>query len=362
MDNTEATAGSTLTDDTVAEVGRTEEQLLADIVRNSEFVEPLPEEQVPELDPEEAVTEDPEVTEESESEEVEEEDKTEEEEVIDEDDESTQEAETYSLDDLNLDAKVAIKIDGEDTEVSFNDLIKGYSTEQHLSKKGRELGDARKQMDIDYDTKVKELGNMSKASAAVLYSNEQQLSKEYHDIEAQIDQARKDGDTYEVNELKDKREQAQKSYWQARNQREALVKQVTEQEQEAQQKDWQAQLTNFNEKIPELIPDFNDKTAQSIREFAIAEGIPAEVLDSIADPVIVKFVDDYRRLKQGVTKGAVKRKSAPTKKIPVRKAKSITKRKQDANEAQRQKVLSGQGSEDDQQGFLRGLAERSLNL
>ena len=126
MNNTEATAGSTLTDDTVAEVGRTEEQLLADIVRNSDFVEPLPEEQVPELDPEEAVTEDPEVTEESVIEEVEEEDKTEEEEVTDEDDASTQEAEIYSLDDLNLDAKVAIKIDGEDSEVSFNDLIKGY--------------------------------------------------------------------------------------------------------------------------------------------------------------------------------------------------------------------------------------------
>ena len=364
MSNTEASTGSTLMDDSVAEVGRTEEQLLADIVRNSDFVEPLPNEQVPELDPEESETEDPDVSEEAVSEEVEEES---EEEVVEETDEdaaevATQESDIYAIEDLDMDAKVVIKIDGEETEVPFSDLIKGYSTEQHLSKKGRELGDARKQMDSDYDTKVKELGNMSKASAAVLYSNEQSLADEYHGIETQIEQARKDGDTYEVNELKDKREQAQKSYWQARNQREALVKQVTQQEQEAQQKDWQAQLTNFNERIPELIPDFNDKTATSIREFAIAEGISAELLDSIADPVIVKFVDDYRRLKQGVSKGAVKRKSAPTKKIPVRKAKSITKRKQDANEAQRQKVLSGQGSDDDQQGFLRGLAERSLNL
>lgn len=295
--NTEATIDSTLTDDTIAEVNTdlTADNLLADIVRNSEFVESLPDEQVPELDPEESDDQDPIQSEEADSEDVEEV----EEEANDDEEEDAAEAATdisepFAAEDLDLEAKVIVKIDGEDSEVSFGDLIKGYSTEQHLSKKGRELGDARKQMDIDYDTKVKELGNMSKASAAVLYSNEQQLSKEYHDIEAQIDQARKDGDTYEVNELKDKREQAQKSYWQARNQREALVKQVTEQEQEAQQKDWQAQLTNFNEKIPELIPDFNDKTAQSIREFAIAEGIPAEVLDSIADPVIVKFVDDYR--------------------------------------------------------------------
>ena len=272
--NTEATIDSTLTDDTIAEVNTdlTADNLLADIVRNSEFVESLPDEQVPELDPEESDDQDPIQSEEADSEDVEEV----EEEANDDEEEDAAEAATdisepFAAEDLDLEAKVIVKIDGEDSEVSFGDLIKGYSTEQHLSKKGRELGDARKQMDIDYDTKVKELGNMSKASAAVLYSNEQQLSKEYHDIEAQIDQARKDGDTYEVNELKDKREQAQKSYWQARNQREALVKQVTEQEQEAQQKDWQAQLANFNEKIPELIPDFNDKTAQSIREFAIAE-------------------------------------------------------------------------------------------
>jgi len=363
--NAEATIDSTLTDDTIAEVNTdlAADNLLADIVRNSEFVESLPNEQVPELDPEESDDQDPIQSDEADSEDVE----GVQEEANNEEDEDAAEAatdisESFAAEDLDLEAKVIVKIDGEDSEVSFGDLIKGYSTEQHLSKKGRELGDARKQMDVDYDTKVKELGNMSKASAAVLYSNEQQLSKEYHEIETQIEQARKDGDTYEVNELKDKREQAQKSYWQSRNQRESLVKQVTQQEQEAQQKDWQAQLANFNERIPELIPDFNDKTATSIREFAIAEGIPAEVLDSIADPVIVKFVDDYRRLKQGVTKGAVKRKSAPTKKIPVRKAKSVTKRKQDANEAQRQKVLSGQGSDDDQQGFLRGLAERSLNL
>lgn len=365
--NTEAPIDSTQPDDSIAEVntGQTEEALLADIVRNSDFVDTLPNEQVPQLDPEESDAEDPISSEEADSEDIEEEvdeaEVTEDEEDADEES-ATDVSEAFTADDLDLEAKVIVKIDGEDSEVSFGDLIKGYSTEQHLSKKGRELGDARKQMDKEYEEKVGELGNMSKASAAILYSNEQQLSAEYHEIEAQIDKARKDGDTYEVNELKDKREQAQKNYWQARNQREALVKQVTQQEQEAQQKEWQAQLDNFNEKIPGLIPDFNEKTAESIRKFAIGEGIPAEVLDSIADPVIVKFVDDYRRLKQGVTKGAVKRKSTPTKKIPVRKTKSVSKRKIDAAEAQRQKVLSGQGSDADQQGFLRGLAERSLNL
>lgn len=364
--NTEAQTDSTLMDDSIAEVnGQTEANLLADIMANSEFVGSLPDEQIPEVDPEELDDEDPEESDDAVSEEVEEE--VEEEDVDteeeDADEESaTDESDVYATDDLDLDAKVVIKVDGEHTEVSFGDLIKGYSTEQHLSKKGRELGDARKELEDEYQTKTEELSVMTKASAAVLYSNEQASASQYHELEAQIEKARKDGDTYEVNELKDKREQVQKEYWNARKQREELVGQIAQQEQASVEKEWNEQLEYFNETIPTLIPDFNEETATAIREFALAEGVSVEVLDSIADPVIVKFVDDYRRLKQGVTKGAAKRKSTPTKKAPLRKAKTATKQKQDAREKTRQKALSGTASAEEQQAFLRSYAERSLNL
>ena len=358
--NTEATVDSTQPDDSIATDSRTEEQLLADIVANSEFTESLPNEQdVPELDTEETA-EDPNA-EESENEEVEEEVETEEEEATDEDDTSTQESEVYATEDLDLDAKVAIKIDGKETEVSFSDLIKGYSTEQHLSNEGRKLGDARKQLDEEYEKKFKEINDLGQASSAVLYREEQALAKEYHDIESQIDQARKDGDTYEVNELKDKREQAQKNYWNARNGREQLVKQVQAQVQEQNTKQWNEQLESFNKAIPEMIPDFNEKTAVAIREFAIAEGIQPEVLDTIVDPVIVKFVDDYRRLKQGVTKGSAKRKATVVKKAPVRKAKTRSQKEVDQETKIRQRAFAEDSSNEDQMAFLRGLANKSLN-
>jgi hypothetical protein len=357
--NTEANMDSTQLDDSIAEGSRTEEQMLADIMSNSEFTESLPDEQVPELDTEEA-TEDPDVDE-SEVEEVEEEVETEEEETEAEDDTSTQEAEVYTTEDLDLDAKVAIKIDGKETEVSFSDLIKGYSTEQHLSNKGRELGDARKQLDVEYETKFKEINSLGQASAAVLYREEQSLAKEYHEIEAQIEQARKDGDTYEVNELKDKREQSQKNYWKARSDREGLVKNVQSQVEQQNAKQWNEQLENFSKAIPEMIPDFNEKTATAIREFAISEGISPEILDTIVDPVIVKFVDDYRRLKQGVTKGTAKRKATVVKKAPVRKNKTRSQKEVDRETRVRQKAFSEDSSNDDQMAFLRGLANKSLN-
>jgi len=359
--NTEATIDSTHLDDSIATDSRTEEQMLADIMANSEFTQSLPNEQdVPELDTEEPVEEDPE-TEEAETEEVEEEAETEEEEATDEDDASTQEAEVYTPDDLDLDAKVAIKIDGKETQVSFSELIKGYSTEQHLSNEGRKLGEARKQLDEEYGKKFQEINNLGQASSAILYREEQALAKEYHDIESQIEQARRDGDTYEVNELKDKREQAQKNYWNARNNREQLVKQVQAQVEDQNTQQWNAQLDYFNRAIPEMIPDFNEKTATAIREFAIAEGIQPEILDTITDPVIVKFVDDYRRLKQGITKGSAKRKASVVKKAPVRKAKTRSQKEIDQETRIRQRAFAEDASNEDQMAFLRGLAEKSLN-
>ena len=364
--NTEAQVDSTQADDSQANVGRTEDQLLADIIRNSDFVsneeQSLPEEQVPELDPEESDSETQE-SEEAVSEEVEEEVEAEAEETESEDaaEEAATHPEVYQTDDLDLEAKVAVKIDGQESEISFGDLIKGYSTEQSLSKKGRELGDARKKLDDEYKNKLSELDNMSKASLSVLYSSEKDLATQYHDLEKKITEARKDNDTYNLTDLKDEREQVQKQYWEARQKREQLVTAVQKQNQEEVQKAWDQQITHFNDTIPTLIPDYDEARAKLIREFAIAEGISEEVLNTVTDPTIVKFVDDYRQLKQGVKKGAVKRKAAPIKKAPTRKSKTVKKQKSDAQEVLRAKVLSGKGAQEEEMSFLRSMAQKSLS-
>ena len=368
-ENTEARTDSTPPkDDSVAPDGRTQEQLLADIVSSSEFVpneeQSLPEEQVPEIDPDESEQEDPKESEESVTEEIEEGAETEEVESEGEDadeESATQDTTIFTPEELDLEAKVSIKIDGQDAEVSFNDLIKGYSTEQSLSKKGRELGDARKSFEEDYNSKLEEVRNMSTASVAVLYKSEQEHAKEFHALEKQIDEARKDGNTYDLGDLKDKREQKQKEYWEARRNREGLQKAVAQKSQEQMTQQWNAQLKVFNDTIPSLIPGFNETVAKDIREFALKEGINEQVLDAIVDPAIVKFVNDYRILKQGVSKGSAKRKAAPTKKIPTRKSRPAQQKKVDAAEALRKRALGKNSTKADQDAFLRSYAEQSLS-
>jgi hypothetical protein len=366
----EAQVDSTPTkDDSTAPDGRTQEQLLADIVSNSEFVpkeeESLPEEQVPEVDPGESEEiEDPKETDEPVKEEVEEEAETEEvEEVVEDADEksATQDTTLFTPEELDLEAKVSIKIDGQDTEVSFNDLIKGYSTEQSLSKKGRELGDARKDFEKEYQDKLAEVKEMSDTSIAILYKSEQEHAKEFHAVEEKIDKARSENNSFDLGELKDQREQIQKKYWTARREREGLQKTVAEKSKEQMQKVWDEQLKVFDETIPTLIPGFNETTAKDIREFAIKEGIDEKVLDTIIDPNIVKFVNDYRVLKQGLNKGEAKRKVTPTKSVPVKKSKPVKQKKLDAAQALRQRALSKDSSKADQDAFLRSYAERSLS-
>lgn len=363
----EATESLPVTDDIPEQAstnGQSEADLLDAVLRNSEFLEgSLPDEEIPEVDPSESDEEDPEESDEVVNEESEEVEDDEEVEAEDEDasEDATQESTVFTADDLDLEAQVIVKIDGEEVPVSFSDLIKGYSTEQSLSAKGRELGEARKQLEAEREEQLAEISKVGQASAAVLMSQEQELAKEYHDLEAQIKKARQDGDTFELSELKDKREQVQGDYWAARNKREAIVNQLESQQQEIENQQWEEQLTYFNQTITEYVPDFNEQTAGEIREFALKEGLPEELLNTIVDPAVVKFVNDYRLLKTGVSKGEAKRKAAPTKKVPTKKAKSPTKKKAEANDMVKARAFREDASPDDQMAFLKQLASKSLN-
>jgi len=366
MDNEESLPAM----DDVQVDGQSEQQLLDAVMQGSELAQaaglvPLPNEEIVEDGPVESDEQEDQDTEEAVSE-----DEGEEVEIVEEEDiiedaaqAATQDIDVYTADDLDLDAQVSVKIDGEETAVSFGDLLKGYTTEQSLSKKGRELGEARAALDKERTEKLEELDKVVLASAGVIGQTEQAFAKQYHDFEASIKKARDDGDTFEVNELKDKREQTQESYWKARNQREGMMKAAEEHKNKALQENYEKEIQYFQQTIPTLIPDFNESVATKIREFAIAEGINAESLDRITDPAIVKFVDDFRRLKQGVTKGTAKRKAVASKKaLPTKKPTSAKRKTADKESMIKARAFKQGSSKADQDAFLRQFASKSLNL
>lgn len=346
--------------------GQTEQELLDAVLANSSFVDgSLPNEEIPEVDPSESDYEDPDESDEvvnEDDEGVEEEDGDEDTGEDGDEESPTQQTDVFTADDLDLDAQVIVKINGEEVPVSFSDLIKGYSTEQSLSAKGREIGEARKELEAEREAQLAEIAQLGQASAAVLYQEEQTKASLYHELEAKIKKARDDGDTYELSELKDKREQVQTEYWEARRKREGLLSQLKTQQNEIEEKKWQEEIEYFNSTISEYVPDFNQEVAADIREFALSEGLPEELVDSIANPAVVKFVNDYRKLKTGVSKGEAKRKQVATKKIPVKKAKPTSKKKADADTMVKARAFREDASNEDQMAFLKQLANKSLNM
>jgi len=343
---------------------------MADILRNSPAAALLgmPVESQSE-DTEDALTQDDESegtdpASEEESENTTESEESETEDTGEDDEKSTQETgDLPAEEDIDWEYKVPVKIDGKEQYLTLEEIRKGYATSQHLSNEGRKLGEQRKEIEKEKAEKLQELIQVGTVLHNELTVVENALQKEYHELSAAIEKARDDGDSYTARELKEKREDVQEKYWAARNTREERTKAVTEQWQAQQAEVTRAALAEFNVKVKEVIPDFDDKIAKNIREFALKEGIPQSLLDTIYDANIVRFVNDYRKLKTARESGEAKRKATPmTKSVPTKNGVPQSKREAQSNAANRQKVLSGQGDKRDELDFIKRISQVSRKL
>jgi hypothetical protein len=274
------------------------------------------------------------------------------------DDKST-ETETYALSDLE-DVMVTHKIDGEDITLPLSEWIASSATKQHLSKQGRELGEAKKALEDEKSKKLTELDQLGSALAAGLYQTEAQAQQVYVELTAKIEKATAEDDTYELGELTKQRTVAQRNYWEARNNREAVLTEVKKHQETNQQAQFQENVKYFNEQIINTIPDWSEAVAKELREFALEEGLPERLLNVITDPTIVKFVYDYKQLKKGVSKGSVKRKEVRKLKTPVKRAAPEQKVRQDREQMIKARAMKENASKEDQDAFMKQYATKSL--
>ena len=147
-----------------------------------------------------------------------------EEESKDEDDTSTQESELPSEEDIDWEYRVPVTVDGKTEYLTLEEIRKGFATDKHLSQKGRELGDLKKQIEQERDTKLNELVQLGTMLHEQVTSQETGLATEYHSISEQIKKAREEGDRYTVAELKEKQEEVQQQYWELRKKREEALR------------------------------------------------------------------------------------------------------------------------------------------
>jgi len=280
-----------------------------------------------------------------------------------EDDKSTQDTDLPSEEDIDWEYKVPVTVDGKTEYVTLEEIRKGYSTDKHLSQKGRELGELKKQVETERTEKLQEIVTLGQVVHEELTAVETNLASQYHKTKADIDKAREEGDTYTARELKEQLEDIQEKYWKARNTREEKTKAVIGQIQAQQAEQQQELLKQYENRITDLIPDYSEKVAKSVREFAIKEGIPEPLLEAVYSPEVVKFINDYRKLKTAKETGEAKRKAAPAvKSVPSKKGTPQSQREREQVSNSRQKVLAGQGSKQDELDFLKRISSVSKKL
>lgn len=352
--------------DDVLDNSSSEDQMLADILSRSEILQeagivPFPEESQPEtelMDSDETGTdEDLEDPVESAEYEDDVESDDDEEKVSDKKDGDAEatEVENYSLDDLE-DIMVTHKIDGEEVTRPLSEWIAGSATKQHLSKQGREIGEARKALEAERTQKLGEIETLASIVANEVYTEEMTHQKKYHEISQKLATAQREGDTYEIGELLQEQTKSQSEYWSARNKRETLYAQVNQQKQQLQQQQFAESVKHFNDTITNVIPDWDASIQQSVRDFALEEGLPEALINVVSDPALVKFVDEFRRLKKGIESGAKKRAKVPAKKMLAIKPASPDKRKQDRESTIKARAFKKDASNEDQIAFLKKFA------
>ena len=271
------------------------------------------------------------------------------EEEDDEDEESTQDEESDEIEDgeLDLEYLVPVKVDGEESEVTIEELIKGYQTNQSQTKKGQELAEQAKQLETEKEKsqifqKINEdlLKQQDDRDLALLQSRKQVMDK-----------MAKDGYVEGVDDdlatLQYKYRSLEDEYTKRKAERSKTTDKMIEAQEEEYRKTAEKNVKIFQKEIKTLIPDWSDKMAQDNYAFAVEQGIPEEFVNTIASPLIAKFINDYRVLKTSASAGAKKRKKAPVKTVSAKKPVSKQNKVKTKSVDARKRIAKGKGSDKD---------------
>ena len=313
-----------------------------------------PEEEKPK-DEEAAPTEEEESTEETQDESLEEEseeesDEVEEEEPEESDEQESEEPEVY-----------AVTVNGTEQEVTFDELIKGYSRQSDYTKKTQELAEERRNIESGMEQYKSELAGL------------QQERQQYVDALTQVIQSSTAGlETYsnvdwaalkeeDPIEYITKRDEYREMQERVRSQQHTM--QIEQQKQAAQMQEVKKQLLHDEhaklvEKVPEWgQPDSQKAMAIEIRDYALEQGFSAEEISSLVDHrslVVLMKAQKYDALKKADVKSKkiknkpkVVRSGVGTKKTQESKSKRIAQMKR----------LRGTGHIDDASALLEDFIE-----
>lgn len=313
--------------------------------------EDLPQQDV---DDTEEATEEGDDAEVDETEELEGDEKEEEAEESEDDGEDLPETDSEDSEELDLDYIVPVKIDGEESEVSMKELIRGYQTAAHANKKSI---DASQQLKIaqalaQETTALKEQN--AKLLSVAVDADEKQLAA----YDRKIQQLIADDEMYELPKWQEARRVKAKEIADSKSEASNLEKQAIEEQENTYNANLQAYKEQAVEQLNSKIPGW-EKSYDEVVNWAVRDlGLPdfAEVVD----PDVIALMYDYKILKDGKKSAVNKRKKAPVKSVKATKSVNKNAKAKEKADKLREKVLKGGSTENQQDEFLGSIVEGML--
>ena len=315
-----------------------------------------PEEEKPETE-EATPTEDVESTEETQDESLDEE-PAEEEEAELEEEEAEEESEEPEEEEQPKEELYTVRVDGEDVEVTLDELSKGYSRQQDYTKKTQEVAEYRKHYEEaigHYSNEIKETQTTRQQYVDALAN---MVQMEYGALQeyANVDWERlkvEDQDQYLLkrDEYRDVQDRMQKT--QAHVQQEQAAQQ---QEQEVQ---FRHALQEEYGKLSAIIPQwknegFRRKVSSELRDFAMTKGFSEEEVAQLVDHRSILILLEAKAFEEGQkSKKEVKAKKLKNKPKVIRSGKPRGKETTDkVKRTAQMKRLRGTGHIDDASTLL----------
>ena len=332
--------------------GLSEEEMLDALAGDFFEEEDLPEQEAD--DTEEAVEESDDA-EAEETEELEGEEQEEETEESEDDGEDLPENDSEEDSELDLDYLVPVKIDGEESEVTMQELIRGYQTAAHANKKS-----------IDASEQLKVAQALAQESTALKEENARLLSTTVDAEERQlaaydrkIQQLIADDDMYELPKWQEARRVKAKEIQETKSKANQLEKEAQKEQQMTYDANLQAYKEQAVEQLNSTIPGW-EKSYDEVVNWAVKDlGLPD--FADVVDPSVIALMYDYKTLKDGQKSAVTKRKKAPVKSVKAKKSVDKNAKVKEKADNLRKKVLQGGATENQQDEFLGSMVDQILN-
>ncbi len=202
-----------------------------------------------------------------------------------EDDESEEEVEEESDEYEEDDPVYAVKVDGEEIEVSLDELLKGYSRNSSFTKKSQALAEEKRQMEALQQQYNQDLAQIQAERQQYAQQLQSVIERSNLSQFANIDWERlRTEDPIEFVTKREEFREAQEGIARLQQEQQAAMQKA----EAANQKQWEQSVRSEHAALVEKMPEWGDpgkqkKLASELRSYAASVGFQQEEIESLID-------------------------------------------------------------------------------